>query len=804
MSKVPVIACWFRLSIVTSLTVHFTFAAAFVLSLSQAYADYADSANIRVDTRTLTMNTLVISGPASAPWGQDTAYSAILNYEGASPEDVTAQCTWSVKGGPSGINWWEAASMSGNVLKPGVVSTVPLQISATITRNNGKIASNTLSVTVTEGNGMNIGISRPVGGGPNYVSKSGANFTWSYAANASGLALLKPGVTVAWYLDGVKVGAAASLSTSFTGSPGTKELKVIATDTGRTGQSISHITFNVPPRANEPPLVTATDPGFGEVVDENGSEFQFNRLNTANGLIVLTHGLYGGKDDDGKVDKWLRDMASAIRSRLNGKPLPNIVIYGWGERSNPYQFFLLDRAKLDLLADAKEIRPVGLDQGRELAAWIRKEISRGNVSVSAPVHLVGHSAGGFVVGECAWQLGSSFQNMRVTMLDTPFPIGKHLADIPGSGRRLDRYVSSYFGAQDDPFAKFVTPNPGIYDYVLLGFLPTFPAHSDSYKWYNETVISGSAGAKGFGWSPFLSPIASAPMSSLGTFAVPMAVSDYYAPKALSLSRTETPITGFSNFGLMTAVTGGFQVTEGDQQNSGITLAGYTMPIGAQLISFRYQFTGAGDGDFLVASQGETTIGFGADNDLGESGEVTVNMPVEHLAGQSGDLVFRLMSRGSQNAVATIKGITITEVDDADLDGLTNAQEATAGTNALKADSDDDGLDDAMELNTTGTYPMRPDSDGDGAKDGSETVAGTDPLNAGSLLSVRESGKAGSDFTITWSSVAGRSYRILRSEDLTFETYRVVASGIAAAPPQQSHVDAGGATAPRMFYRVEVE
>jgi hypothetical protein len=42
------------------------------------------------------------------------------------------------------------------------------------------------------------------------------------------------------------------------------------------------------------------------------------------------------------------------------------------------------------------------------------------------------------------------------------------------------------------------------------------------------------------------------------------------------------------------------------------------------------------------------------------------------------------------------------------------------------------------------------------------------------------------------------YRILRSSEPSFGTYDVVASGIFAAPPQQSFTDPGGAAASRMF------
>lgn len=760
-------------------------------------ANYADSPNITVDTRTLVMTELVISGPPSVPWGQDAPFSAELSYEGSPPEDVTSLCTWSVSGGPPGINWWELASMDGNVLKPGVVSPVPLKISATFTRDNGRISSNVLSVIVEEGNGMNIGIGRPVGAGPNYVGKSGVNFTWNYAAVASGLALMKPGVTVVWYLDGGQVGTGASLSSSFTGQPGTRELKVVATDAeGRTGQSIRQIPFNVPPVTNEPEPVPASDPGIGDVVDEDGNAFSFNPLHTSNGLVVVTHGLNGSSSDE-----WLRAMAEAVRVRLlnESKPMPNIVVFGWEYWASPSQYWGVDVPYAGLAEDIILIRPHGLSMGRELANWIRYEIGEGNVSASAPVHLIGHSAGGFVVGECGYQLRASLDDVRVTMLDTPYPAWTHLTSFPGTGRKLDRYVSSLFGSLENPLSSAVEAVAGKYDYVLLGLVPTVSAHSYSHEWYENTVFWGSIGSRGFGWSPMLAGASAAmpaPPVTKGPAPAP-------APEPIPLSESESPLSGFTTFGLVSTITDGYLISEGDQANSGIVLAGYTMPAGAQTISFRFQFTNVGDGDFLVVSHGETVIGYGSDNSMSESEELTVNMPVEHLAGQTGDLVFRLMSRGEQNAVVSLKGVTITEVDDADLDGLTNSEESAAGTNPLVADTDGDGIDDPTELNTTLTNPTKADSDGDGANDGAELAAGTDPLDGSSRFAVRSSVKQGDSFTISWASVAGRTYRILRSPTPDFATYDVVSSGIAAVPPEQWLVDED-ATAARAFYRVELE
>lgn len=67
----------------------------------------------------------------------------------------------------------------------------------------------------------------------------------------------------------------------------------------------------------------------------------------------------------------------------------------------------------------------------------------------------------------------------------------------------------------------------------------------------------------------------------------------------------------------------------------------------------------------------------------------------------------------------------------DLDGATNLQEQSAGTNPLVADTDGDGRTDGAELNTNPfTDPADPDSDDDSLTDGSEVnTHGTDPNNS---------------------------------------------------------------------------
>ncbi len=67
--------------------------------------------------------------------------------------------------------------------------------------------------------------------------------------------------------------------------------------------------------------------------------------------------------------------------------------------------------------------------------------------------------------------------------------------------------------------------------------------------------------------------------------------------------------------------------------------------------------------------------------------------------------------------------------DSDNDGLLDSVEAnTTLTNPFDADSDNDGLTDGNEVNNVGTDPLDPDTDNGGVNDGDEVANGTEPIN----------------------------------------------------------------------------
>lgn len=84
--------------------------------------------------------------------------------------------------------------------------------------------------------------------------------------------------------------------------------------------------------------------------------------------------------------------------------------------------------------------------------------------------------------------------------------------------------------------------------------------------------------------------------------------------------------------------------------------------------------------------------------------------------------------------ATNAGSEVTPVSlvDSDSDGLSDIEEATAGTNINVIDTDNDGLSDYEEIQIFKTNPLNSDTDGDTYSDGAEVKNGYNPNGDGKL------------------------------------------------------------------------
>lgn len=125
------------------------------------------------------------------------------------------------------------------------------------------------------------------------------------------------------------------------------------------------------------------------------------------------------------------------------------------------------------------------------------------------------------------------------------------------------------------------------------------------------------------------------------------------------------------------------------------------------------------------------------------------------------------------------------------------------------DSDDDGIQDWWETRYFGSpaaVSPSDDNDHDGMNNLEESIAGTDPTNALSVLKMTDADKPGvaSTLVLRWQSASNKVYRIDRTTNqLTSAQFVPVFTNFAATPPENAYTTAIPA-AGRAFYRVEIE
>ena len=123
------------------------------------------------------------------------------------------------------------------------------------------------------------------------------------------------------------------------------------------------------------------------------------------------------------------------------------------------------------------------------------------------------------------------------------------------------------------------------------------------------------------------------------------------------------------------------------------------------------------------------------------------------------------------------------------------------------DSDSDGMADDWELahfNSLTKANRSTDHDKDGFSDVAEFSAGTDPIDAGSLLRFSLPMSLKNEMVmLRWDSIPGRRYRIERSIGNPHH-WTVLANGIKATMTTLEHVDSRIDNGRPVFYRLVVE
>lgn len=132
--------------------------------------------------------------------------------------------------------------------------------------------------------------------------------------------------------------------------------------------------------------------------------------------------------------------------------------------------------------------------------------------------------------------------------------------------------------------------------------------------------------------------------------------------------------------------------------------------------------------------------------------------------------------------------------------VSSAMEGVSGE-----DQDGDGLPDwweTLHFQDAVAAEALGDADGDGLHNLAESVAGSDPRSATSLLRLNRQTPRPNGVEIQWQSEPGRTYTVSRASALGGR-FELVATGIPATPPANTFISAW-ADESQTFLRVEVE
>ena len=114
------------------------------------------------------------------------------------------------------------------------------------------------------------------------------------------------------------------------------------------------------------------------------------------------------------------------------------------------------------------------------------------------------------------------------------------------------------------------------------------------------------------------------------------------------------------------------------------------------------------------------------------------------------------------------------------------------------------------IDNTGDAHDDADPDGDGATHAEEYRSGTDPNDRTSVFAITDVAENGSDLVVSFTTVAGKTYRVEWSESLDSGSWTVVETegtpqtDIPGTGGTVQTTDSNGASHPRRFYRASVE
>jgi hypothetical protein len=419
-----------------------------------------------------------------------------------------------------------------------------------------------------------------------------------------------------------------------------------------------------------PAMPIAAPPGRGELL---------GTLDPSKPTVVLTHG-WAPFEAFGSITPWVDQIKAAIL-RATGSAW-NVVVWTWPEAFGNCGQVDISCARL---SNETALGAV-LSEGAQLARALSDGLG---VGYKQSVHFIGHSFGTVLdtlaLRSWASQPGSQLGDIHVTLLDTVSRGG--IISVPADWYRLSLgnsvgWVDNYYsqaGSPDlssaDGLRRVVTGNfgtgvpiPGAANFAVGGTESVGPIvpHSDVPFVYLQAGLQYSRELGGFDTRPcprvWLGPD---PECSPFTLEPRVRATDFV------LFDSGWVLSGHGELTTPTAILR-------DRSSSSISrLVHFDMD--AAFLSFEFDFTNIGDGDYLsVFFDNELLFNFLGTAFSGTEFLDSGLIPISQLAGQDGTLWFILNGVGEPDAEVQLRALTIWTLEASRVPGPTSMEMMITG------------------------------------------------------------------------------------------------------------------------------
>ncbi len=240
----------------------------------------------------------------------------------------------------------------------------------------------------------------------------------------------------------------------------------------------------------------------------DGSLFAPDPIAAVNGTMIIAHGMRDGwAPPRSDFEHWTSEISSRVRGRM-GPLAPQMLVLDWreGAKASSQHGLNTNDPLTRFLADLGGVRSSGQATGDFFGIRLARMVENGQIRKDRPLHLIGHSAGGFVVSRAAHILvamGFPRELVHVTILDTPEPdteITQALVHYADAEFYRTSELTQVSASNFDPAMHFVyiPPPPTVGE----GFAASMKQHSYAWQWYRDSIASAKCGEEGFGRSPF--------------------------------------------------------------------------------------------------------------------------------------------------------------------------------------------------------------------------------------------------------------------------------------------------------------